>query len=229
MRFSRKTDQTVKFSFVASRFRRVAPPSDETLKKYFTQIWLCCSLLVYVINIYRNSTRAVTHQSHTLTHSKMRKQIMRAPRTWTWLLEKGVVVTASCQIGEGVRTQQAMKTKMKLGRLLNRFAPHYLMWREKTFPKIWALLRKFAVLPWRRGIFAALTVVEKFFCLLCKVDSLVESQGLLIRGRRYSSFFKKNQFIFQGKRQKTFDCKRKTKQGEIHSSNVKLVLFSICK
>lgn len=144
---------------------------------------------------------ALWHINHALTHSKMRKQIMRA-RTWTWLLEKkGVVVTASCEIGEGVRTQQAMKTKMKLGRLLNRFMPRYLIWREKTFPKIWALLRKFAVLPWRWRILAALTVVEKSFCLFCNVDSLVESQGLLIiEGELLSSVTKINLF-FQGKHQ----------------------------
>lgn len=65
--FSRKTDQTVKFSFVASCWRRVAPPSDGTLKMSFTENLLRSSLLVYVINIYRNWTRAVTHQSRTHT------------------------------------------------------------------------------------------------------------------------------------------------------------------
>lgn len=67
MRFLRKTDRTVNFSFVASRFRRVAPPSDGTLKMSFTENLLRSSLLVYVINIYRNWTRAVTHQSRTHT------------------------------------------------------------------------------------------------------------------------------------------------------------------
>lgn len=91
----------------------------------------------------------MTHQSRTHTFKDAKADYACAAYLNLAVGKKGVVVTASCEIGEGVRTQQAMKTKMKLGRLLNRFAPPYLMWREKTFPKILALLRKFAVLPWR--------------------------------------------------------------------------------
>lgn len=77
---------------------------------------------------------AVTHQSHTHSFRKpANEQIVRA--VLNLAVEKGVVTAdaASCrEIGEGVRSQQAsMKTKMKLGRLLNRFAR-----REKTFPKL---------------------------------------------------------------------------------------------
>lgn len=165
-----------------------------------------CLCHQYLSKLDTRCDTSITHSHIQRAWCESRLCVRRVLELGCW--KKGVVVTASCEIGEGVRTQQAMKTKMKLGRLLNRFAPRYLMWREKTFPKIWALLRKFAVLPWRWSILATLTVVEKFFCLLCNVDSLVESQGLLIKGGIFSSVTKTNLFF-----NIPHDWEWKTKQG----------------
>lgn len=161
MRFSRKTDRSVKFSFVASRFLRVAPPSNETLKKYFTQIWLWCSLLVYVTNIYRNWTRAVTHQS----------------RTHTFKDAKADYACAYLNLAVG-------KLSLKFGRCCENL-PCYL--DEEASWQRWQLLK------------------SSFVCCVTL------TAWLKVKVYQLFSFVTKINLFFQGKRQTTFDCKRKTK------------------